>query len=253
MRRLHPEFKKSIEIAARFGFISQDIFENFVTTKKQSMSYRLWDRIKKSRYFETYNNTAISNSYLKLSAHGKSNSDSYTKFLNVPAPAPQQLMHDEVLIKFSLHCERKGFFEFAWPEIFTKTYDVMFARHFVARHLKFPDLLFELGGPDKKFKVAIEFERTRKSNARYQTNLLSYSVQKHVDLVIYVTSHEAIEKAIKDAALKVSYPFDRKPVAFARTADFISNPSGFQLRMGSRALSFESLVQSLKQKQAAAA
>lgn len=217
------------------------------------MRYRLWDRIKKSKYFETYNNTAISTSYLKLSPHGKRKSESYTKFLNVSAPSPQQLMHDEVLVRFALQNERKGSFDFAWPESYTKKYDVMFARHFIARHLKFPDLLFELGGPDKKFKVALEFEQSRKSNARYQTNLLSYSVLKQVDLVIYVTSHHAIEKAIMDAALRVNYPFDKKPIAFAQAIDFISNPSDFSLQLGGRILSFANLVESLRQRQLSAA
>ncbi len=42
MRKLHHEISKSIEVAARFGFISQDIFKNHITSTKRSMSFVIW-------------------------------------------------------------------------------------------------------------------------------------------------------------------------------------------------------------------
>ncbi len=253
MKGVHPDFSKSIEVAARFGFISQDIFMSFVTTRKRSVAYSIWRALKKSEYFEHYDHSTISENYLKLSHFAKWRIDDHCSFIPVAPPSARQLTHDEALVKFALHNERKGLIECAWPEAHTKNHNIKFSKNFVARHLKFPDLLFDLGSPEKRFSVAVELERTRKSNSRYQANLLCYSVQKHVDIVLFVTSHETIEKTIKDAALRINYPAQRKPIAFAKTKEFLANPSEFNLQMDSRTFRFDDFVQRLKQKPMVAA
>lgn len=253
MKSVHPDFAKSIEIAARFGFISQDIFTNYVTTRKRTVTYSVWSSLKKSDYFEQYDHSTISENYLKLSRFGKWRVDDHCSFIPVAPPSPRQLTHDEALVKFALHNERKGFIESARPEAHTKTQNSQFAKIFAAQNLKFPDLLFDLGAPEKRFRVALELERTRKSNSKYQANLLCYSVQKHVDIVIFVTSHGTIEKAIKDAALRINYPAQRKPIAFAKTNEFLASPSEFVLQIDNRIFKFDDFVQKLSQKPQVAA
>ncbi len=252
MKELHPEILEAIEIAARFGFISQEIFFKFVTSRRRTMAYFIWRELLKTRYFERYNQSTIPNSYLKLSPYGKSENDIRGKFISMPTPSPQQLSHDEILLRFALQNEKKGFFEYALTESCSK-YNGLFAQHFVARNLKYPDLQFGLGSGSREFKVALELERTRKSNLRYQMNLLSYSVHKQVDLVIYVTSHETIERSIKNAALKIKYPSDKKPLAFVKMKDFISSPTTFPIQLGDRDMKFDELVQRLKQEKSVAA
>lgn len=239
---LHPEIIESLKIAARFGFINRSLFYEFVTNKKARMSYEIWKRMRGSDLFELFRHDLISEDYLKLSRRGKAliQSQSYSA---VSAPYISLLVHDELLIRFVLANEKEHRLQNVRTEAMLKADPKSLKSNFGRSNQKYPDLLLQMQNPQGPCRLAVEYERTRKSFASYRAMLISYSIFREVDMVLFITGSEAIENAIQTAAIKVQYPFSKRPLAFARAEDVTKSPNDFPVRLGKEVIRFSNFAQ----------
>ncbi len=249
---LHPEIIEAIQVAARFGFISEKIFRDFICASKRAMIYRVWRQIRDSGFFAPMESALGTNSYLKLTRLGKSLALRMS-LSPIQAPFIQQLAHDEALVRFALANEKALLIKKALPETYLKSSPYEFADSFAGATRKIPDLYFSLNVPDKKIRIALEFERTRKTQIRYRSILMSYAAFREAELVLFIVNDEAIEKTIRGTALRMKYPQRQRPLAYALADDVDKDPTGFPLKLQNRTLRFNEFVQELRDLKAGAA
>jgi hypothetical protein len=240
--KLHPEIKVAVQLAARFGYISQSGFKELVSTKKITMQYQLWKRMKDLKIFVPYNYRYKSEEFLRLTKQGKILA---SQLGTMPIHAPQitQLPHEELLVRFTLLNERSGQIKDVLTEADIKS-SGKFLRQIGHIKTKLPDLYFKINLPDP-VKIAVEYERTRKSNERYRQLLLSYIFFKEVDAVLYITSSPAIEETIRAVAIKNNYSFESRPLLFAQVSDVLKNPTNFLIKMRNRSITFDEFVKTI--------
>lgn len=248
---LHSEVKEAVRLAARFGYISQSVFRDLVSTKKRAMQYELWKRMKDLKIFIPYQYRYKSEEFLRLTKQGRILA-SQLGVMPIHAPFVNQLPHDELLVRFILLNERAGHIKEAMTETEIKS-SGMFQGQIGNIKTKLPDIYFKLNGHGLSTRIAVEFERTRKSNERYRQCLLSYMFLKEVDAVLFITSSPAIEATVRAVGVKNHYNFKSRPLLFASSFDVLKNPTSFPLRLTQRVLNFDQFVQELRELKAKAA
>lgn len=242
---LHPSTIQAIEVAARFGFINDKLFWDFICSTKRAMAFRQWRKIKDSPYFAPIESSVGLNNYLKLTRAGRTNALG-SSLVPMRVPFLQQIAHDELLVRFALANEKAGHINTALPESYLKASPYDFLNAFNGLQKKIPDLYCSLNVGDKKIRVAMEYERTRKTQSRYRSILMSYAAFKDAELVLFIVNDEAIEKTIRGTAAKIGYPVKNKPLAFAYANDVEKRPSEFPLRLQNRTIEFHKFVQELR-------
>ncbi len=246
--KIHPEILEAVQISARFGFINREIFNEFVTKKSKRMSYYIWKQMTDFKIFESISCKLISKDYLKLSRTGKALA--LRMHLHpVSTPHIGVLSHDEFLMKLTLANESISLFKNVKTENDLKSNPQFFGRNFGMSNQKYPDLYVNIDG----YKVAIEYERTRKSFSSYRQILTSYSIFREVDLVLFIVTTEAIKNTITCMAKRIQYPVERRPIAFAMATDVSKNLFSFPVAINENTVSFDKLIKDLREAKGIAA
>lgn len=239
----HPSIRKSIEVAARFGFISRSLFWNIISSNKQTQTYQYWNELTKSGLFEPLT-SAFDETYLKLTRTSREIAMSQ-KIALMPLPVLNQIAHDEFLIAFALRLESANLIQKATPECHFKAFPNTLKNLSSANLKKIPDLYFKLNVANRDIRIALEYEKTRKTSIRYRSMLLSYAGFSAADMVLFIVNDNAIEKSIRIISQKVQYPVHLRPLAFALASDVEKEPLKFPMRLQKREISFQNFVQEL--------
>ena len=86
---------------------------------------------------------------------------------------------------------------------------------------KLPDLLFDLKMPGTPMRIALEMERTRKSQGRYQTMRNAYGRANNLDGVLFGVAEERIEECIAREIYQGGLEFTGREVGFFFIEDFL--------------------------------
>lgn len=183
-----------IELIQKFGFLPRSIVWKHLSASSQASKYIYWNLLCTAPQFALHDLGVKLPDYLMLSSECRSHLGDAAC---VRTRSATYFKHDEFLMDFVLHLKRHQFVARYWTEQELKK-DRQSARQILGGdpYDKIPDLVFDLNVPGRVVRVAVENERTRKSQERYKRMHFGYRRLKSVDMVLFATSDQATEKAI---------------------------------------------------------
>lgn len=185
--------RKAQAFAARFGFITRELFFDYLCCKGRSQQYAQWKALVDDGWFMRSTRDAR---VLYLSRKSR-------QILGVgcvPSRALMYVDHDSLMGAFLLRMNETGLILRAWTEA-DLTRSIGDAQSILGadRFAKFPDLILDLRTDRGFLRVAVEIEKTRKSRNRYSQIALSYRFMPRIDLVIFGCDSEAIALEVRRA------------------------------------------------------
>lgn len=185
--------RKTQHFAARFGFITRELFFEYLCRKGRSQQYAQWKALVDDGWFtkSTHDGRVL---YLSRKSR---------KILGagcVPSRSLMYVDHDSLMGAFLLSLNRTGLILRAWTEAdLTRAPGDAHRLLGADRFAKIPDLILDLRAHHGFLRVAVEIEKTRKSRNRYSQIALSYRLMPRVDLVIFGCDSEATVMEVRRA------------------------------------------------------
>lgn len=84
------------------------------------------------------------------------------------------------------------------------------------------DIYFSFSHKERKYKVAVEFERTKKESDRWSKYLLNYHLEDSVDLVFYICNDQTIAKRMTKIETDLADKYSSK-IFFCTLEEFYTN------------------------------
>lgn len=184
----------SLEFAARWGFLTQSIFFEFICQMSQAQQYRYWNHLVESGLFMKSRHSA---SYLILSKKGRIDFSDSAR----PARSHFYIEHDAIVARFFLALEKRGLIANSWLEDELmrnpiEAYDVLG----MSQIHRMPDLVFDLKTSNNvTVRCALEIERVTKSQSRYSKMALAYLNTTKIDVVLFGCIQPTTERTIRRA------------------------------------------------------
>lgn len=185
--------QNAINFTARFGFLTKEIFFEYLCPYQTTQNYFHWNRLVSEGYFFK---SLKQKGLIYLTVKGKK----IAAFSVAPNKSLYVLSHDILVAKIYLKLQLTGVLINSWTE-FELTKDPYHTCLLlgVNRIDKLPDLLVDLKGALKTLRIAIEIENTLKSKERYLRISQSFLPMKQVHLLLYGCSSKVIQSAISSA------------------------------------------------------
>lgn len=230
---------REIKFAAKSGFLTKALCDEYFTTGSNDWKNKLWARLLSGGYFRRH--------YSKLASHVfvLSLKNPLVKNLVgeniVSPPFVSQLDHDEYVAGSVLRLLKDGTIcDFRLePELKVRASRVK--RHYGSEQKdKYPDALVQLAN-EKKTIVAIELELSKKDPKRYRQILEAYSSYKRADRVIFIVRNDRIAEAVKNAMRDSYYPDWERPIGFVGLEDWIKSPSDAPIRFSNETTSMQKM------------
>jgi len=214
---------REIKFAAKSGFLTKELCDKYFTSGSDDWKNKLWARLLKKEYFRKH--------YSKLAPHVfvlNARSSLVKKLVGdevVSPPFVSQLEHDEGIASSVLSLLRDSTITDFRLEPELKKRGSGLKRHYGAEQKdKYPDALVQLAN-EKKTRIAIELELTKKDPKRYRHIMEAYSSFQRADKVVFVVRDDKITQTIKQAMRDSYYPNWERPVGFVRLDDWNKSPS----------------------------
>lgn len=204
--------QNAINFAARFGFLTKEIFFEHLCFYQTTQQYYHWNRLVTSGYF-----------FKSQKQHGLIYLSTKGKRLATVSVAPNKslyiLNHDILVAKIFLQLERTEKLLNAWTEFeLSKDQYQTCLLLGVNRIDKLPDLLVDLQGANKTIRIAIEIENTLKAKDRYLRISQGYLSMKNVNLLMYGCSSLVIQNTVARAFSGAEFVRGQKvPISFLNT------------------------------------
>lgn len=234
--------KASLHLAKKFGFVPRSVVWDFISPVGRTARYKHWRLLQSSPLFSPYILGSGFPEYLILSQAGRR----YVGEEAVTEVPTVYLAHDEIVMRFYLHLQEMKIMKQAWSENELKMDRVLAVKGLGDGVVgKLPDLLFDLKMEKSFLRCALEIERTRKSQGRYQTMRRSYQRAAHVDLIIFGVADKKIETVIRKEVSEAGLDAFGKEIGFFDLADFEDRKFRATLRIAGKELSLENFFISL--------
>lgn len=206
--------QNAINFAARFGFLTKDIFFEYLCHNSKSQQYQNWKFLIEKGYFYS---SKRQQGLLHLTSKGKK----LAQYQVAPNKSLYTLAHDILVSTLLLELENTALVKESWTE-FELVRDPLRTSLIlgVTRIDKLPDLVVDLNGHNKTLRIAIEVENTLKSKERYSRIGSSYLNMKNINLVAYCCSSLTIQRAVRNTFSDAIFLKEQKsPISFL-TEDF---------------------------------
>lgn len=228
--------QNSINFAARFGFLTKEIFFEQVCQKKKSQQYVHWGKLISDGYF--FRSTKLPN-LLYLTPRGKR----LAQFSVAPHKSLYSLNHDIMVANTFLQLEATGKIKSSWTEFeLSKDQYQTCLLLGVKRLEKLPDLLVDLKGTSKTIRIAIEIENTLKTKDRYYRISQNYLAMNNVKLIVYGCSSTTIEVSVKAVFSDSQFLREQKtPITFLNS-EFKKNHLDTEARILNRNMSLKKML-----------
>lgn len=228
------------ELAQKFGFISRAVIWNHLAHDGIASKYKYWRFIKNALEFTPYKAGITFSHHLVLSLE-------YRKYLGegtaVSNRASIYFAHDEYLMGLILYLKAAGVVADYWTEQELKM-DRLLAIQTLGGDpdAKMPDLIFDLSTDNGLIRVAIEIERTRKSQKRYRLVHWGYSRLKRIDLLIFGVVDAKTESAIYQEFDRAVAGSQKRSIGYFSLGDFAKSGLGCELRIRGKTPKFDEFL-----------
>ncbi len=224
--------------AARWGFLTQEIFFEFFCNKSRAQKYRYWSfLVERGNFFPSKTNTQV----LLLTKKGR------TPFREMARPARLSMYvdHDALVARVFLALQPRDLIVRSWLEDELirnpmETYAIL-GTNSVHR---VPDLVFDLKSAGGGFvRCALEIERTVKSQGRYAKMALAYLGYAKIDVIIFGCGGAATEAAVRRAFSGGAFVDKKRIPGIFNFTEF--DPTSLQtvIRFNDREFSFQNFIE----------
>jgi hypothetical protein len=212
-----------IRFAAKAGFLSRAIWEEFFANGLACWQRRRWKQLQERGYFIRYP-YPLRRSYLVLNRKNPVVKSLVGEAISTH-PFVAQVEHDDSVAKILLTLARDpkvlGFR--LEPEMKREEWDQKQFRR-GNQQTKYPDAVIEISTPSGVEKFALEIETSRKDMKRYCQILSSYSARKDIARVLFLSRSKLVFESLKAAMRETYYPDDERPIGFCDLDAWIRNP-----------------------------
>ena len=184
---------QTIEFAARFGFVTNELYFKYLSPVARTQKYKYWARLANEGFLTR---ARSSKEVFFLTPKARTSID----IIAVPARDIYLIPHDLIVAQFLLEIKSTLLIAEYWTEYDLKS-NAGEARHVLgcSQLLKFPDLVLEMNGKEGPLKIAVEIERSQKTKSRYRQLAYSYLQAKGLDFLIFGCAYQSIEQIVLSA------------------------------------------------------
>ncbi len=185
--------KEAVAFASKFGFLTQDIFFEFICPRGRSQRYEFWNYLRDKGYFvESLKNPKIF--YLsKRSMQAEGPIATRRKYF-------YHIDHDVIVARVLFSLEKRFKIVNSWIETQLRSAPLdALAVLGATDSIKLPDLVVDIEGPGGYLRVALEVEASAKAKERYRQIAFAYLGMKRVNLIVYLCDSRALETNIATA------------------------------------------------------
>ena len=212
-----------IIFAAKYGFLTKGLWNDFFAQGSLGWKNKLWATFVKEQIFLPH--------YSKFAVHVLVPNKKHFLVQKVVGeelvlpPFISQLDHDERLARMVLSLLKDGIATNYRLEPELKRLGSGLQRHYgSSTKEKYPDALIQIAN-EKKTRIAIELELTRKDPKRYRQIMETYSSFKRADKIVFVVRDDRFSQTIKQAMRDSFYPDWERPVGFGRLEEWSEKAS----------------------------
>lgn len=223
-----PQLRPIILLAARAGFISRPIWDEFFATGAARWRRRCWRELRVSKVFLPHPSRFARDVIVPNRRHSFIR-EIVRSDISV-APFIAQVEHDEEVLRGVLRLQRGELLEAYWLEAEMKRHDLKSRTPSAIDRAKYPDVIVTLGGRGRSRRVALEMEMSLKSPQRYRQMIDAYSSRADVDTVIVVCRFKATVEYLRSAMKETYYPDEKRPIGFCNLEDWRSDPASAPIR-----------------------
>lgn len=226
------------EFAARWGFLTRDLFYDFLCGMSPTQNYRYWNYLVDEGLFVQ---SLASEDVLLLS--GKSRRSNFGKSAR-PSRLPVYVEHDAVVARFLLTLDRLGLIARFWLEDEltrrpVEAYQILGAE----RMHRIPDLIFDLKAANGFVRCAFEVEKTTKSQSRYDKIALAYLAYSKVNVILFGCGGRATEAAVRRSFEGRLYVERKRVPGIFQYPDFANDGLRAAIRFGSMEYTVEKVLE----------
>lgn len=227
-----------IECAARAGFLSRPIWNEFIATGAARWRRRCWRALRTSGIFLPHP-SRFARDVLVLDRRNDVVRELVTGGISA-APFVAQIEHDEEVLRGLFRLERCGLVEGYSLEAEMKRHELKNRVPSAADRAKYPDAIVTLKGRREVRRVAFELEMSLKSYQRYRQMVEAYSSRVDVDAVIFICRFTATGDYLRRAMREGYYPDDERPMGFCDLHEWKKDPATAPIRFATRVQSLAS-------------
>ncbi len=238
-----------VECAAKMGFFSKTVWDNALPPTKKAWRYEQWRTLHHSELFT--HSSRFTGAYRLVILTEKGRSLAAQMGLSpVDPPIGDFIAHDELVMEYAVRIQKDKLIESWTSEQEMKRDGFKYSRDYQEgnQKIKYPDLVIKLNVPGDPTFIAVEFERSRKDNRRYDEFTNKYKRRPNIDSVIILCKTQGIIDSIKRAQVRTSYPQKIRPMVFGLIDEVMKSPGQGKLEFDERPLTLEKTVQTLREK-----
>jgi hypothetical protein len=230
-----------IRFAAKAGFLSRSIWEEFFATGLGRWQRRRWRQLQERGYFVRYP-YPLRRSFLVLNRKSPVVKSLVGESISTH-PFVAQVEHDEYVAKIllTLAGDSKVLGYRFEPEIKREEWDQKQFRR-GSQKTKYPDAVIEISTPSGVEKIALEIETSHKDQKRYCQILSSYAARKDLAKVLFLSRSKLVFEGLKAAMRETYYPDDERPIGFCDLDAWLRNPFKAAIYVTSGVTTLERIV-----------
>ncbi len=228
--------KATIDFTARFGFVTRDIFFEYLCPRQRTQKFEQWNALRRDQIIKP-SSSLDHVYYLTKSARKR------VRRSVAPARSAIFVEHDSTTASVYFELNRSGLLLRSWTdyELSSSPWDACSVLG-TDRLEKIPDMVVDMKSKNGQLRIALETERSRKSNLRYDQASLHYLRFKNVNLVLYCCINESTMKAVERAfSAEVFRKAEKTPVLFL-LSDFEKSKMEAEARFMGYRLSLKKLI-----------
>ena len=192
MRQMNNQItKEALEFAARWGFLTKDLFYDFICRMSSTQNYRYWRSLIEDGLFvqsKASENVLLLSHKVRREKFGESAR---------PSRLPAYIDHDSIAARFLMTLLQTGLVTRYWLENDLMSspleiYDILGS----ARVHRIPDVVFDLKTTSGLIRCAYEVEKTTKTQTRYSKIGLAYLDYSKINLILFACGSQATAVAV---------------------------------------------------------
>lgn len=236
--------EREIRFAAKTGFLSKGLWQEFFVAGSASWKRRLWKSFLERGFFRPHPSSLAGGVFVLTRK-----SPVVVRLVGDEISSPpyiSQLEHDETVARILLELMRSRAIDSFQIEMELKRkFDGERRFHDGTDRLKYPDAIVEVGGRGSKVRIALELELTRKDPKRYRQCVGTYASRADVSKVIFVVRSTGIADSIRRAMRETYYPDWERPIGFGSLEDWKENPAKAVIQFGEKSMTLEQIRREL--------
>lgn len=232
--------QEACEFAARWGFLTQSLFFEFMCPMSRAHKFRYWNSLLESGKFIR---SKSSDKILILSAKGRNVLGGNAR----PARQSIYIAHDSVAARVILSLTKRDLISKYWLEDELmrnpiEAYSVLGGEQV----LKIPDVVLDLkssGGGT--IRCSLEIEKTTKPIARYAKIALAYLGYKKVSVMLFAVDNTAAENTLRRSFSGKAFVDKQRVPGLFNLNEFKPDDLETKIRFNDQELTFKNLLSRL--------